>query len=98
MSRPRPRLVGTLADLILLGHELTVNYESCLHRAGVTVRALAAPLGEHYRVQAFIERAVCSKCGARWPNLSVTVIPARATGYQSGDLAGAPAATRPGSA
>ena len=85
MPRSPRQLVGTFADLILYGHELTVNCDACQHRAPASVPALADRLGESYRVQAFIERTLCSKCGARWPNLSVTVIPARATGYQSGD-------------
>jgi hypothetical protein len=67
--------------MIRYGHELTVNCDECLHRASVSVPALAARLGERYRVQAFIERAVCSKCGARWPKLSVTMTP---TGYGEG--------------
>ena len=71
MLRSPRQLVGTFADLILYGHELTVNCEACQHRAPVSVPGLAARLGEHYRAQAFIERAVCSKCGARWPKLSV---------------------------
>ena len=78
MPRSPHQLVGTFADLILYGHELTVNCDVCQHRAAVSVPALAARLGDKYRVQAFIERALCSKCGARWPNLSVTVIPERA--------------------
>ena len=82
MPRSPRQLVGTFADLILLGHELTVNCEACQHRADASVPALAARLGENYRVQAFIERAVCSKCGARWPKLSVTVTPAQATSYR----------------
>jgi len=65
MTPNRRQLVGTFADLITGGHELTVNCEACKHRAPVKVWALAARLGEAYRVQAFIERAVCSKCGAR---------------------------------
>jgi hypothetical protein len=62
--------------MIRYGHELTLNCEACQHRAAVSVPALVERLGERYRVQAFIERAVCSKCGARWPKLNVTVTPA----------------------
>jgi hypothetical protein len=66
MPPPRRQLVSTFADLTLYGHELTVNCDACQHRAAVSLPALPGRLGEHYRVQAFIERAVCSKCGARW--------------------------------
>jgi hypothetical protein len=82
MTRSPREFVGTFADLIHLGHELTVNCDACQHRTAVSVLALAERLGKNYRVQAFIERAVCSKCGARWPDLSVTVTPVGATGYR----------------
>ena len=85
MRRPPRQLVGTFADLMRYGHELTVNCDACLHRSPANVPALATRLGERYRVQAFIERAVCSKCGARWPKLSVTVVPMKTSGYRSGD-------------
>jgi hypothetical protein len=78
----RRQLIGSFADLIRLGHELTVNCDSCRHRAVVSVPALATRLGDNYRVQAFIERSICSKCGARWPKLSVTVTPERSVGYR----------------
>ena len=84
MPRSRRQLVGNFADLICLEHELTVNCESCQHRAPVSVAALADRLGARYRVQAFIEQTVCSKCGARWPKIGVTVIPAQTTGYRKG--------------
>jgi hypothetical protein len=84
MPQSPRKLVGTFADLSRYGHELTVNCDVCQHRAPVNVPALAARLGENFRVQAFIERAVCSKCGARWPELSVTVVPAKTAGYRGG--------------
>ena len=85
MPRSPRQLVGTFADLILYNHELTVNCDACQHRAAVSVPALADRLGRNYRVQAFIERAVCSKCGARWPKLSVTVVPVKTADYRRGD-------------
>ena len=84
MPRSLRQLVGTFAHLIFYNHELTVNCDACQCRAPVSVPGLAARLGEQYRVQAFIERAVCSKCGARWPKLSVTVVPVKTAGYRSG--------------
>ena len=84
MPRSPRQLVGTFADLIIYNHELTLNCDACQHRAPVSVPALAARLGEHYRVQAFIEWAVCSKCGARWQKLSVTVVPLKTSGYRRG--------------
>jgi hypothetical protein len=84
MPRPPRQLVGTFADLMRYGHELTVNCDACQHRAAVSVPALADRLGDRYRVQTFIERAVCSKCGARWPKIGVTVVPAKTAGYRSG--------------
>ena len=82
VPRSPRQLVGKFADLIHYGHELTANCEACQHRAPVSAPALAARLGESYRAQALIERAVCSKCRARWPKLSVTVVPIRTLGYR----------------
>jgi hypothetical protein len=40
MAPNRRQLVGTFADLITSGHELTVNCEACQHRAPVNVRGV----------------------------------------------------------
>src|SRR5260370_11211383 len=69
MPRSPRQLVGKFTGLIRYGHELTANCEACQHRARQRANA-AARLGESYRLQALIERAVCSKCRARWPKLS----------------------------
>jgi hypothetical protein len=85
MPRSPRQLVGKFTGLIRYGHELTANCEACQHRAPVSVPTLAARLGESYRLQALIERAVCSKCRARWPKLSVTAVPIRTSGYRSAE-------------
>jgi hypothetical protein len=82
MPRSPRQLVGSFADLMRYGHELTVNCEGCQHRAPVSVPALAKRLGARYGVQAFIERSVCSQCGARSPKIGVTVTPAASVGYR----------------
>jgi hypothetical protein len=71
-GEPR-KLVGTLAKLAASGRALTVNWLICLHRSRIDLPARIRATGAAYRVQAFIERAVCSKCGARWPRLSATI-------------------------
>jgi hypothetical protein len=84
---------------------MTVHCVFCQHRAPVSVPALAERLGARYRVQAFIERSVCSQCGARWPKIGVTATPAASVGTgrierwtsQLWGYAPAPATTAPNS-
>ena len=77
MPRDLRVLPDTLADLVRSGQDLIVHCESCWHRASVDLLAQVEAHGEAYGLQAFIDRAVCSKCGARWPKLSVSLIPVR---------------------
>jgi hypothetical protein len=82
MARPRPPSphVGTLDSTIRVRHSLTINCGSwdCRHRATVDLEALSARFGEVYPAARLVERAVCSECDARWPDLSLTVSPASA--------------------
>jgi hypothetical protein len=75
--RPPSPLGGTLAHVMLSDQYLSMYCEYCHHRASVDLLAQVEAHGEAYRLQAFIDRAVCSKCGARWPKLSVSLIPVR---------------------
>jgi hypothetical protein len=74
---PPSSLGGTLAHVMLADQYLSTYCESCHYRASVNLLAQVEAHGEAYRLQAFIDRAVCSKCGARWPKLSVSLIPVR---------------------
>src|SRR5262245_18816386 len=65
--------VGTLGSLLRGGRELWLNCESCRHRQQMDLMALIAVHGEGLRVQELVERARCSKCGAR--HVTVTAPP-----------------------
>jgi hypothetical protein len=45
----------------------------CHNRKTVDLEALAFELGEDYTVAALVARSRFSKCGAKWPQLSVRV-------------------------
>jgi hypothetical protein len=59
----------------------------CRNNADVDLEALARELGPDYRIADFVARSRCSKCGAKWPQLSVRVSP-----IQTGGMRGCPAA------
>ena len=71
----RPTHVGTIGDKIRIGHSLTINCgnRECLHRAKLDLEDIAARFGADLRVADLVARAVCAECGARWPQLSISV-------------------------
>ena len=77
MSRPKayPPHVGTIGGTIRIGHGLHLYClnRDCQHRAAVDMAAVAARYGEDLAVAEFMARAVCSECGARWPDLDLKV-------------------------
>lgn len=75
MPRKRPPQVGTIGSTIAAGLHMTIycDVRECHHSATVDLEALRRELGENYRVADFVARAKCSKCGAKWPKLSVKV-------------------------
>jgi hypothetical protein len=75
-ASPSP-LFGTVAHVMLSDQYLSIYCESCHHRNSVDLLAQVEAHGEAYRLQSFIDSAVCSKCGARWPKLSASLIPMR---------------------
>jgi hypothetical protein len=72
---PYPPHVGTIGGKIRIGHGLTLYCENrdCRHRATLELPAISKRYGEELSVAAFMARAVCSECGARWPNLDMKV-------------------------
>ena len=74
---PPSPFVGTLGHVMLSDHYLSMYCESCHHRASVDLLAQVKAHGKAYRLQSFIDGAVCSMCGARWPKLSIALIPVR---------------------
>jgi hypothetical protein len=72
-----PNHVGTIAGTIRGGHGMWIhcNNQNCLHRTRVDLEAIAERYGEGLAVAEFVARSVCSECGARWPNISISLEP-----------------------
>jgi hypothetical protein len=70
-----PSHVGTLGDLVLQDRGLMLYCENrqCLHHGEIDARQFPAAL----TLQSFLERAVCSKCGARLPEIKCHCPPKR---------------------
>jgi hypothetical protein len=70
-----PPHVGTIGDKIRIGHGITVNCgnRECLHRAKLDLEDMAARFGGGLIVADLVARAISAECGARWPELSISV-------------------------
>jgi hypothetical protein len=53
-------------------------------RARVDLEAIAERYGVELNVAEFINRSVCSECGARWPNISISLEPVSTRGAKMG--------------
>jgi len=73
--RKRPPQVGTIGSTIAAGLKMWISCDAigCRNNADVDLLALRDQLGADYRIADFVARSLCSKCGARWPQLSVRV-------------------------
>jgi hypothetical protein len=60
----------------------------CLHRARVDLEAITERYGAELPVAAFVNRSVCSECGTRWPNISISLEPGGTRGAKLGYSAG----------
>ena len=71
----QPPHVGTIGDKVRIGHGIWINClnQECLHRARVDLALLVERYSAALPVAELVKRAVCSKCGSRWPRLSITV-------------------------
>ena len=54
----------------------------CHHGASIDLIRLRDTLGADLRVADFVERSKCSRCGARWPKLSIRVAPINTGGFR----------------
>jgi hypothetical protein len=68
---PYPDHTGTIGDRIRLGHDVTIWCENrdCQHRHTLDLGKFAPDM----ELAALVARAVCSECGARWPQVSVKI-------------------------
>ena len=78
--------IGTIGGTIRMGHGLWVHCDNpeCLHRARVDLEAIAERYGAEVPVAEFVNRSVCSECGARWPNISISLEPVSMRGAKAG--------------
>jgi hypothetical protein len=58
------------------------DVRECHHSQTVDLEALAHELGSDYRIADFVAGSRCSKCGAKWPQLSVRVLPIHTGGMR----------------
>ena len=60
-----------------MGHGLWMHCDNreCLHRARVDLEVIAERYGADLSVAEFVNRSVCSECGARWPGISISLEP-----------------------
>jgi hypothetical protein len=72
-----------------VGHGLWVHCDNrdCLHRARIDLEAIAERYGAELSVAEFVNRSVCSECGARWPNISISLEPGGARGAKARERA-----------
>jgi hypothetical protein len=83
-----PNHVGTIGEKIRMGHGLWVhcNNRECLHRARIDLEAIAERYGAELSVAEFVNKSVCSECGARWPNISTGIFQQPASARPLGSL------------
>ena len=76
--------VGAVGGLIAGGLKMSISCDAigCRNNADVDLLALRDQLGADYRIADFVARSRCSKCGARWPQLSVSVSPMHTGGMR----------------
>jgi hypothetical protein len=72
MPRKRPPQVGTIGNTIAGGYRMWISWDAigCRNRADLDLEALRDRFGADYRIADFVARSRCSKCGAKWPQLS----------------------------
>jgi hypothetical protein len=76
-TRQRPPHVGTIGEDSQ--HNITLwvfclKYD-CRHNAKADLDALCTRYGDGMPVSVFVALSRCSRCGARWPDLAITVTP-----------------------
>jgi hypothetical protein len=81
-----PNHVGTIGGTIRKGHGqwMRCNNRECLHRAHIDLEAIAGRYGAEVSVAEFVNRSVCSECGARWPYISISLEPVSTRGAKMG--------------
>jgi hypothetical protein len=73
----RPPHVGTIGEDRRRNMTLRIFClkHSCRHNAKADLDAHCARYGDGMPVSVFVALSRCSRCGARWPDLAITVTP-----------------------
>ncbi len=66
------RKVGTIGDLARYGYEVDVHCLRCRHATTLRSPDLLSRYGD-ITTQRLLERFVCRKCGARWPQVDCRI-------------------------
>jgi len=68
------RRVGTLGMMLEQHRALYLNCEKCHHSRKMSLPELINRHGD-LALQVVLERAVCTRCGGRWPDVTLQVPP-----------------------
>ena len=68
------RRVGTLSMLVEQHRALWLHCEKCSHAAKMPIDDSMARHG-NLELQVVLEHAVCTRCGGRWPDVTLQVPP-----------------------
>ncbi len=73
----RPLHVGIIGSTIAQGFKMWISCDAigCRNSADINLTELRDQLGADYRVADFVARSRCSKCGAKWPQISIRIAP-----------------------
>jgi hypothetical protein len=83
MRRRHPPHVGTIGSTIAGGFKMWISCDAIgCHNADLDLDALKDEFGADYRIADFVARSRCSKCGAKWPQLSVRIAPIHTGGMR----------------
>ena len=65
-------------------HGSIVTTESACTELALNLEATAERYGAELPVAEFVNRSFCSECGARWPNISISLEPVATRGAKAG--------------
>jgi len=79
-----PRQVGTIGSTIADGLHLTIYCDQfgCRNYRTLDLEDLKTRYGQDFRVADCVGRSKCSKCGARWPRVSIRFAPIDTGGFR----------------
>jgi hypothetical protein len=84
MERQPPH-VGTIGSTIADGLHMTIYCDAmdCRNNRALDLDEFGERYGRDMRVADFVGRSRCSRCGARWPKVSIRVAPIQTGGFDT---------------